>query len=59
MYKKIAEHSQKWTPVLFQNDVALYFEPYWKQENAADMNFVLNKSQELQTLNVTGKYNKR
>ena len=41
MYKKIAEHSQKWTPVLFQNDVALCFEPYWKQENAVDMNFLV------------------
>ena len=26
-------------PVLCQNDVvALYFEPYWKKENVADMN---------------------
>ena len=23
---------------LFQNDVALYFEPYWKKENEADIN---------------------
>ena len=27
-------------PVLFHNDVALYFELYWKQENAADINFL-------------------
>ena len=33
------EHSQKITFYLFQNDVALYFGPYWKQENAADINF--------------------
>ena len=32
------EYSQKWTQFLFQNDVALYFEPYWKQGNAADIN---------------------
>ena len=28
-------------PVLFQNDVALYFEPYWKQENVAVMKFLV------------------
>ena len=33
------EHSQKLTPYLFQNDVALYFEPYWKRENAIDIKF--------------------
>ena len=26
---------------LFQNDVALYFEPYWKQEKAADINVLV------------------
>ena len=31
----VYEHSQKWTSFLFQNDVILYIEPYWKQENAA------------------------
>ena len=36
---KGAEHSQKLTLYLFQNNVALYFEPYWKQDNAADINF--------------------
>ena len=30
---RIKEHSQKLSPYLFQNDVALYFEPYRKQEN--------------------------
>ena len=37
----IFEHSQKWTPVLFQNDVVLYFELYWKQENVTDINFLV------------------
>ena len=36
---KEAEHSQELTPYLFQNDVALYFEPFWKQNNAEDINF--------------------
>ena len=35
----ISKHSKKSTPYLFQNDVVLYFEPYWKQENVADINF--------------------
>ena len=26
-------------PYLFQNDVVLYFESYWKRENVADINF--------------------
>ena len=30
---------KKLTPYLFKNDVVLYFEPYWKRENAADINF--------------------
>ena len=33
------EHSQKLTPYLFQNNVVLYFESYWKRENEADINF--------------------
>ena len=36
---KLKEHSQKLTSYLFQNDVVLYFKPYWKRENAADINF--------------------
>ena len=32
-------HSQKVTPYLFQNYVALYFESYWKRENVADNSF--------------------
>ena len=36
---QIKKHSQKLTPYLFQNDVVLYFEFYWKQENVADINF--------------------
>ena len=28
------QYSQKSTPYLFQNNVALYLEPYWKQDNA-------------------------
>ena len=35
---QIKDHSQKLTPYLFQNDAALYFESYWKRENAADIN---------------------
>ena len=31
--------SQKLTPDLFQNDVVLYFESYWKRQNVADINF--------------------
>ena len=30
---------EKLTPYLYQNDLAFYFEPYWKRENAADINF--------------------
>ena len=26
---------------LFQNDVALHFKPYWKQENATDINILV------------------
>ena len=35
---QMKEHSQKLTPDLFQNDVALYFESYWKRENVTDIN---------------------
>ena len=35
-----SEHSQKLTPCLCQNDVALYFEPYWNQEYVADISFI-------------------
>ena len=36
------EHSRKCTPYLFQNDIALHSEPYWKQENgAADINVLV------------------
>ena len=28
-------------PFLFQNDVALYFEPYCKQENVTDIDFLV------------------
>ena len=31
--------SQKLIPYLFQNDVVLFFKTYWKQENAADIDF--------------------
>ena len=42
IYIYICEHNQKWTPYLFQNDVALHSEPYWKQENgAADINVLV------------------
>ena len=34
----VVEHGQWLTPLLFQNDVALYFEPNWKWENMADTN---------------------
>ena len=36
----ISEHSQKLTPYLCQNNVALYFEPYWNQEYVADISFI-------------------
>ena len=36
---QMKEHSQKLTPDLFQTDVVLYFESYWKRENVADSNF--------------------
>ena len=35
----LKEHSHKLTPHLFQIDVALYFEPYWKQQNVAGTSF--------------------
>ena len=35
---QMREHSQKLTHDLFQN-VVLYFESYWKQENVAGINF--------------------
>ena len=35
----VNKHSEKLNPYLFQNDVALYFEVYWRQENAADISF--------------------
>ena len=35
---QIKEHSQKSTPYLFQNDVVLYIEYYWKRETEADIN---------------------
>ena len=31
----------KMNPYLFQNDVALHFELYWKQENTADIHFLV------------------
>ena len=41
---QIKEHSQKLTTFFSQNDAVLYFESYWKRENAADINFLgLNK----------------
>ena len=36
---QMKEHSQKLTPYLFQNDVVLYLESYWKRENVADNKF--------------------
>ena len=36
---QMKEHSQKLTSDLFQTDVVLYFESYWKRENVADNNF--------------------
>ena len=38
-FLEYALHRQKLSPYLFQNDVALYFDPYWKIENAADIKF--------------------
>ena len=35
---QMREPSQKLTLYLFQNDVALYFESYWKRENVAGIN---------------------
>ena len=35
---QIKGYSQKLIPYLFQDDVVLYFESYWKQENAAGIN---------------------
>ena len=37
----ILEHSQTGTTYLFQNDVGFHFEPYWKQENVANINFLV------------------
>ena len=38
---QIVEHSKKLNPYyLLQNDVVLYFECYWKQENVTDINFL-------------------
>ena len=37
--KNEIEHGQKLTLHWFQNDTALHFEPYWKLENAANINF--------------------
>ena len=36
---QIKKHKQKLAAYLFQNDVALHFECYWKGENVADNNF--------------------
>ena len=36
---QIIDYSQKLTPYLFQKNAALYFESYWKRENAADIKF--------------------
>ena len=36
---QIIDYSQKLTPYLFQKNVVLYFESYWKRENAADIKF--------------------
>ena len=36
---QMKERSQKLTSDLFQTDVVLYFESYWKRENVADNNF--------------------
>ena len=36
---QVKQHSKKLTTYLFQKDVALYFESYWKRENVADNNF--------------------
>ena len=35
----ITLHTQKLNLYLFQNDVALHFELYWKRENVVDINF--------------------
>ena len=37
--KSISVAQSKINPCWFQNDATLYFEPYWKQENVADINF--------------------
>ena len=36
---QMKERSQKLTLYLFQNDVVLYFESYWKREDVTDNNF--------------------
>ena len=33
------EHSQTLTSDLFQNDIVLYFQSYWKRENVSHINF--------------------
>ena len=35
---QMKEHIKKLTPYSLQNDVALYFESYWKPETVADIN---------------------
>ena len=35
----VAEHSQKLTPYLLQNNIALYSKLYWKRKSVADINF--------------------
>ena len=39
----LGKHSQRWAFYLFY--VPLHFEPYWKQENLADINFLVLHSQ--------------
>ena len=36
---QMKEHSLKLTLYLFQNDVVLHFDSYWKRANVADNNF--------------------
>ena len=36
---QMKEHGPKLTPCLFQNDIVLHFESYWKRENVADIKF--------------------
>ena len=44
-------YSQKLTPYLFQNDVVLYFESYWKSENVADIIFLASISEMIELPN--------